>query len=263
MSNCATKDGSTYIIDLRGIKAEGNGCHTIYISDSSKQKLLHKIVYYVCNNLSFNVTGNGYVFDRNTINFAIQKNDGGMNHALYSCNPQSGLESLSCPFEDNRYEIASGVSSTFDADIVDGEYTVSVYIVDFFGELEAVPIFEEDCIIGNPDKFYFARSRIILNSFKKPEGGKIRLNNVFITDIQYLREEAIGAVYSGTLICNRKRFPVEVYKKGNSSLKFYIIDGDILLSANFNVDKNEFVKEEPNEKNIIPCSSCYYTKEIV
>lgn len=403
LSNCATKDGSTYIIDLRGIKAEGNGCHTIYISDSSKQKLLHKIVYYVCNNLSFNVTGNGYVFDRNTINFAIQKNDGGMNHALYSCNPQSGLESLSCPFEDgqivfalpyikwriddsdewyygsygrdlwreddtmhnncvieiencsrcdvsllindekvpvsssgkyllgdaltertknksndvvlrigkietrlftvynkpflsdididldnkridllpyyigdaltqflivlenedNRYEIASGVSSTFDADIVDGEYTVSVYIVDFFGELEAVPIFEEDCIIGNPDKFYFARSRIILNSFKKPEGGKIRLNNVFITDIQYLREEAIGAVYSGTLICNRKRFPVEVYKKGNSSLKFYIIDGDILLSANFNVDKNEFVKEEPNEKNIIPCSSCYYTKEIV
>ena len=165
--------------------------------------------------------------------------------------------------EDNRYEIASGVSSTFDADIVDGEYTVSVYIVDFFGELEAVPIFEEDCIIGNPDKFYFARSRISLNSFKKPEGGKIRLNNVFITDIQYLREEAIGAVYSGTLICNRKRFPVEVYKKGNSSLKFYIIDGDILLSANFNVDKNEFVKEEPNEKNIIPCSSCYYTKEIV
>lgn len=403
LSNCATKDGSTYIIDLRGIKAEGNGCHTIYISDSSKQKLLHKIVYYVCNNLSFNVTGNGYVFDRNTINFAIQKNDGGMNHALYSCNPQSGLESLSCPFEDgqivfalpyikwriddsdewyygsygrdlwredniihsncvveiencsrcdvsllindeevrasssgkfllgdaliehsknksndvvlrigksetrlftvynkpflsdididldnkridllpyyigdaltqflivlenadNRYEITSGTSSNFDMDIVDGKYTVSVYIVDFFGELEPAPIFEEDRIIGNPDKFYFARSRIILNSFKKPEGGKIRLNNVFITDIQYLREEVIGAVYSGILICNRKRFPVEVYKKGNSSLKFYIIDGDILLSANFNVDKNEFVKEEPNEKNIIPCSSCYYTKEIV
>ncbi len=403
LSNCATKDGNAYVIDLRKINAEGNGCHTIYISDSSKQKLLHKIVYYVNNSLSFNATGNGYVFDKNTINFAIQTNDSGINRALYSCNPQSGLESLSYPFddgqivfalpyikwriddsdewyygsygrdlwreddtihsncvieiencsrcnvsllindeevlvsssgkyllgdaliehtknksndvflrigksefrlftvynkpflsdididldnkvidllpyfigdaltqfsivlenEDNRYEITSSASSTFDIDIVDGEYTVSVYIADFFGELETTPIFEEDCIIGNPDKFYFAHSRIILNSFKKPEGGKIRLSNVFITDIQYLREEAIGTVYSGSLICNRKRFPVEVYKKGNSSLKFYIIDGDRLLSANFNIAKNEFVKDEPNEKNIIPCSSCYYTKEVV
>lgn len=403
LSSCATNDDNTYEIDLRKINAIGNGCHTIYISDSSKQKLLHKIVYYVNNSLSFNATGNGYVFDRDTINFAIQTNNDGINRALYSCNPQSGLESLSCSFddgqivfalpyikwriddsdewyygsydsdlwreddiihsncvveiencsrrdiallindeevpvsssgkyllgdaltertknksndvvlrigksetrlftvynkpflsdididldnkridllpyyigdaltqflivlenEDNRYEITSGVSSTFDADIVDGEYTVSVYIVDFFGELEAVPIFEEDCIIGNPDKFYFAHSRIILNSFKKPEGGKIRLSNVFITDIRYLREETIGAVYSGFLICNKKRFSVEVYKKGNSSLKFYIVDGDRLLPANFNTEKNEFVKDQPNEKNVIPCSSCYYTKEVV
>jgi len=403
LSNCATKDGSTYIIDLRKINAEGTGSHTIYISDSSKQKLLHRIVYYVDNSLSFNATGNGYVFDRDTINFAIQTNDGGINRALYTCNPQSGLESLSYPYddgqivfalpyikwriddsdewyygsygrdlwreddiihsncvieiencsrrditllindekvpvsssgkyllgdalieraknksndvilrigksetrlftvynkpflsdididldnkridlspyyigdtltqfsivlenEDNRYEITSGVSSTFDADIVDGEYTVSVYIADFFGELETVPIFEEDCVIGNPDKFYFSHSRIILNSFKKPEGGKIRLTNVFIADIRYLREEAIGAVYSGFLICNKKRFSVEVYKKGNSSLKFYIVDGDRLLPANFNTEKNEFVKDQPNEKNIIPCSSCYYIKEVI
>lgn len=401
LSSCATKDDNTYEIDLLKINAIGNGCHTIYISDSSKQKLLHKVVYYVNSELSFNITGNGYVFDRDTINFAIQTNDGGINRAIYSCNPQSGLENLSCPFEDgqivyelpyikwriddsdewyyesygrdlwreddiihsncvieidncsrrditllindeevpvsssgkyllgdalteraknksndvilrignsktrlftvhnkpflsdididldnkridllpyyigdaltqfsivlenedSRYEITSGVSSTFDADIVDGEYTVSVYIADFFGELETVPIFDEDCIIGNPDKFYFTHSRIILNSFKKPEGGKIRLSNVFITDIRYLREEAIGAVYSGFLICNRKRFSVEVYKKGNSSLKFYIVDGDRLLPANFNTEKNHFVKEEPNGKNIIPCSSCYYTKE--
>lgn len=163
--------------------------------------------------------------------------------------------------EDNRYEITSGVSSTFDIDIVDGEYTVSVYMADFFGKLEPTPIFEEDCIIGNPDKFYFAHSRIILNSFKKSEGGKIRLNNVFITDIRYLREEAIGAVYSGFLICNKKKFSVEVYKKGSSSLKFYIVDDDRLLPASFNTEKNDFVKEEPNGKNIIPCSSCYYTKE--
>lgn len=401
LNSCATNDDNTYEIDLRKINAIGNGCHTIYISDSSKQKLLHKVVYYVDNSLSFNTTCNGYVFDRDTINFAIQTNDGGINRALYSCNPQSGLESLSYPYddgqiifalpyikwriddsdewyygsygrdlwreddiihsncvieiencsrrdiallindeevpvassgkyllgdalteraknksndvilrignsetrlftvynkpflsdididldnkridllpyyigdaltqfsivlenEDNRYEITSGVSSTFDIDIVDGEYTVSVYMADFFGKLEPTPIFEEDCIIGNPDKFYFAHSRIILNSFKKSEGGKIRLNNVFITDIRYLREEAIGAVYSGFLICNKKKFSVEVYKKGSSSLKFYIVDDDRLLPASFNTEKNDFIKEEPNGKNIIPCSSCYYTKE--
>lgn len=403
ISNYATKDGNTYVIDLHKINAEGNGCHTIYISDSSKQKLLHKVVYYVNNTLSFNATRNGYVFDRNTVNFAIQTNEGEINRALYSCNPQSGLESLSFPFDDgqiafalpyikwriddsdewyygsygrdlwreddtihsncvieivncsqcdvsllindeevlisssgkyllgdalikrikeksndvnlridmnefrlftvhnkpfisdididldnkainflpyyigdgltqfsivleneyNQYEITSGTSSTFDIDIMDGEYTVSVYIIDFFGKLETIPIFKGDCTIGNPDKFYFVHSRIILNSFKKPEGGKIRLSNVFITDIQYLREESIGSVYSGSLRCNKKKFPVEVYKKGNNSLKFYIIEGDRLISANFNTAKNEFVKEEPNEKNTIPCSSCYYTKEVV
>lgn len=401
ISNCATKNCNAYAIDLHKVNAEGNGCHTIYISDSSKQKLLHKVVYYVNNTLSFNATRNGYVFDSKTVNFAIQMNDDGINRALYSCNPQSGLERLSYPFddgqiafalpyikwriddsdewyygsygrdlwreddtihsncvieiencsrcdvsllindeevlisssgkyllgdalikrtknksndvllridkstfrlftvhnkpslsdidinldnkvinlspyyigdgltkfsivlenEDNRYEITSGTSSTFDIDIIDGKYTVSVYIVDFFGESETSPIFKKDCTIGNPNKFYFSHSRIILNSFKKPEGGKIRLNNVFITDIHYLREEAIGAVYSGLLICNRKRFSVEVYKKGNNSLKFYIDDSDRLLSANYNTAKKEFVKEEPDGKNIIPCSSFYYTKE--
>ena len=84
---------------------------------------------------------------------------------------------------------------------------------------------------------------------------------MFITDIQYLREESIGAVYSGSLICNRKKFPIEVYKKGKNSLKFYIVDGDNLRPANFNTEKNEFVKDAPNGKNIVPCSSCYYTKE--
>jgi len=398
---CATKNDNIYKIDLKKIKAVGNGCHTIYISDSSNQKLLHKVVYYVNNELSFNVTGNGYVFDRNTINFEIQTNEDGIKRTLFSCNPQNGLERLSYPFdngqivlalpyikwriddsdewyygsygrdlwceddsihnncvieiennsqcdisllmndeevlvsssgkyllgdalikrsknesnkislrigrsrfslfsvynkpflsdididldnktvnllpyyvgdmltqfsivlenEDNRYEISSGVSSTFNIDIVDGEYTVSVYIADFFGELEPDPIFVEDRIVGNPEKFYFAHSRIILNSFKKSEGGKIKLNNAFIIDIQYLRKETIGTVYLGSLICNKKRFLVEVYKKDTSSLKFYIVEGDRLLPANFNTEKKEFVKEEPNGKNIIPCSSCYYTKE--
>ena len=61
---------------------------------------------------------------------------------------------------------------------------------------------------------------------------------MFITDIRYLREEAIGAVYSGFLICNKKKFSVEVYKKGSSSLKFYIVDDDRLLPASFNTEKN-------------------------
>lgn len=402
LSNCATKDGNAYIIDLHKINAVKNGCHSISVYDSYKRKLLHKVVYYINNNLSFNISGNGYVFDRNTINFAIQTNEDGINHTLYSCNPQSGLENLSYPFEDgqiifalpyirwriddsddwqygsygrdlwknadtihsncvieienrsqqsvtllindeeigasasgkyllgdvlierinnksndvnlrigqskirlftvynqpflsdididlddktvsllpyyigdtstlfsivlknedNYYELTSGVSSNFDTDIVDGEYTVSVYIVDFFGKKETAPILVvRDYIIGNPDKFYFTHSRIILTSFKKPEGGKIKLNNVFIVDIQYLKDEAIGAVYSGSLRCNKKRFSVEVYKKGNGSLKFYIVDGDRLLPANFNTEKKEFVTENPNGKNIIPCSSCYYIKE--
>lgn len=404
LNTCASKDGNAFVIDLHEIHAAENGCHTISVADSAKQKLLHSIVYYVNNYISFGFTGDGYIFDRNTINFAIQIKDGGISRAIYSCNPKCGLERLAYSFDNgeivfelpyikwriddsdewyygsygrnlwredntihsncvieiencsrcdvsllvndeevlvsssgkyllgdaliertknksndvilrvgksefhlftvynkpflsdididldnkvidllpyfigdaltqfsivlenecNRYEITSGATSTFDIDIVDGEYTVSVYIIDFFGELEKSYIFKSDCIIGNPDKFYFNHSRIVLNMAKKPEGGKIRFSNAFITDIQYLREEAIGTVYFGTLVCNKKRFPVEIYKKDNRSLKFYIVEGEKLLPSNYDTNKNEFTKEEINEKNkshIISCSSCYYSKE--
>lgn len=405
LSACSSKKGNAFVVDLREIRATENGVHTIYISDSAEQKLLHSVMYYVNNEIIFNITGNEYIFDKNSINFTIQSNDGETIDTVYSCIPKCGMERLLYSFdngefiielpyikwriddssewyfgkygkdfwkddnlihnnciieienyaqrnvkmlindeeipissngkyllgdalaeriknkendiilcideekfylfkvynnpvlsdidinleaksinlspyfigdpntqfsivlenEENYYEIASSVFSTFDIDIVDGEYVVSAYIVDFFGELGKSPILKkEDCIIGNPDKFYFKHSRIVLKTSKRLEGGKIRFRKTFITNLNYLREETIGAVYSGVLISNKKRFFVEVYKKSDKSLKFYIVEGEKLLSSNYDIIKNEFTKEEINENNknhIISCSSCYYDKE--
>ena len=163
----------------------------------------------------------------------------------------------------NCYQFHSGLKSSFEPDIVDGEYDVSIALLDFWEN--PVTLYEDYCVVGNPDKFCFDNKKIILKTFKKNEGGKVKLDNSSIVDLKYLREEKIGVVYSGVLINKKKRFNVEVYKKDENSLKFYFVNGDNLCSANYDLKKNEFTKENTrdDDASIIPCSSCYYNLEEV
>ncbi len=161
--------------------------------------------------------------------------------------------------EDHKYEFEASISDKFDKDIIDGEYDVRIYLVDFF---DNKTLLLDDCfIIGNPDKFCFDGCRIILTKFNRPNDKKVKLQNSYITDLRYLREEAIGSVYSGVLIDKRTRYDVEVYKKDERSLKFYFVKGEELLPIGFDLTKNAFTQAAIDSKNIISCTSCYYEIE--
>ena len=140
--------------------------------------------------------------------------------------------------------------------IVDDEYHVQVSLLNFYGE--AVHLYEDDYILGNPDKFYFNRRKIVLQSIRKPTGGKIKFL-FYIIELQYLREEAIGAVYSGILLNNKKRQSVEVYKKDERSLKLYYVAGEDLKSIYYDEKKKEFTDKDYS--GTISCSSFYYDSE--
>ena len=155
-----------------------------------------------------------------------------------------------------EYRFHAGINSTFEDTIVDDEYHVQVSLLDFFED--EVPLYEGDYVLGNPDKFYFNHRKIALKSVRRPAGGKIKFL-FYIVELQYLREEAIGAVYTGILLNNKKRQLVEVYKKDERSLKFYYVEREDLKPVYYDEKKKEFTdKEYPGT---IPCSSFYYDPE--
>lgn len=160
--------------------------------------------------------------------------------------------------EEREYCLHTPLTSTFEDTIVDNEYHVQVALVNFYGE--AVHLYEDDYILGNPDKFYFNRRKIALQSIRKPTGGKIKFL-FYIIELQYLREEAIGAVYSGILLNNKKRQSVEVYKKDERSLKLYYVSGEDLKSIYYDENKKEFTDKDYS--GTISCSSFYYDSEEV
>lgn len=158
--------------------------------------------------------------------------------------------------EEREYCLHTPLTSTFEDAIVDDEYHVQVSLLNFYGE--AVHLYEDDYILGNPDKFYFNRRKIALQSIRKPTGGKIKFL-FYIIELQYLREEPIGTVYSGILLNHKKRQPVEVYKKDERSLKFYYVSGEDLKPVYYDEKNKEFTDKECFET--IPCSSFYYDSE--
>lgn len=392
---CSTKTERGLRLDLDELRADGNGCHTILVSDIVKGKLLHEISYYISKEVSYHTGKNEFLFDEHTFNVYAQISNNGENQPLYSNNPKAGTEDLSfgydlgrivfslpfvkwrldkgewcyscsdrdfwhkdarlhnnciievdnrselsialflddkpisasdqgrfllgdalfeVPFsnshsvtmmigekeftlftvlykarlsdfdidigncsidlspyfigdndsefnvvlenEENEYSFHTRLTSTFEETIVDGEYHVSISILDFFGD--EIPLYEEDCLIGNPDKVYFNHRKIALQSTKKPSGGKIKFL-FYIDNLQYLREEVIGAVYAGILYNNKKRQQVEVYKKDDRSLKFYYVVGEELKPVYYDEKKKEFTDEE--KSGVIPCSSFYYDLE--
>lgn len=158
--------------------------------------------------------------------------------------------------EEREYCLHTPLTSTFVDTIIDDEYHVQVALLNFYGE--AVHLYEDDYILGNPDKFYFNRRKIALQSIRKPTGGKIKFL-FYIIELQYLREEAIGAVYSGILLNNKKRQSVEVYKKDERSLKLYYVSGEDLKSIYYDENKKEFTDKDYS--GTISCSSFYYDSE--
>ena len=161
--------------------------------------------------------------------------------------------------EDNEYEFETSIIDTFEEDIIDGEYDVEIYLVDFFDNKTL--LLDGGFVIGNPDKFCFDDCRIVLTKFNRPNAGKVKLQNSYIADLKYLREETIGSVYSGVLIDKRMKYDVEVYKKDERSLKFYFVKGEDLLPIGFDLTKNAFTQSTIDDKNIISCTSCYYDVE--
>lgn len=161
--------------------------------------------------------------------------------------------------ENNEYKLETSITDTFEADIIDGEYNVEIYLVDYFDNKTL--LLDGYYIIGNPDKFCFNDRKLVLTKFNRPNSGKIRLQNTYIIDLKYLREEAIGSVYSGALIDKRMRYNVEVYKKDERSLKFYFVKGEDLLPIGFDLTKNAFTQTTIDDKNIVSCTSCYYDVE--
>lgn len=160
---------------------------------------------------------------------------------------------------ENEYQFEANITDSFIAEIVDGEYDVDISLIDFFGN-EALLL--SDCyIIGNPDKFYFDDCRVILKKFNKPNAGSVKLQNSYMVDLRYLREEAIGSVYLGTLVDKKTKYNVEVYKKDNNSLKFYFVKGEDLLPIGYDLTNNSFTQKTIDDKDVIACTSCYYDIE--
>ena len=160
--------------------------------------------------------------------------------------------------EEKEHQFETGLTGIMKEQIAEGEYHIIVSLLDFFGD--STILYEGDYILGNPDKFYFDHRKIALRSIRKPSGGKVKFL-FYIVDLQYLREETIGAVYKGTLLNNKKRQEVEVYKKDDRSLKFYYTTEDNLKPVYYDEKKKEFTdKEYPGT---ISCSSFYYDSEEV
>lgn len=163
--------------------------------------------------------------------------------------------------DENKYEFEVGLTDSIEEEIIDGEYDVTISLLDFWEN--KIELLRECYIIGNPDKFCFDNCKVILTKFNVPDKGKFRLQDSFLTNLKYLREESIGSVYEGVLIDKRVRFPVEVYKKDENSLKFYFIKGEDLLPVGFDCSKKSFTQKEVDGDTVVACTSCYYDTEEV
>lgn len=392
---CSTKTEKGLRLALNEFHSNTNGCHTILLSDITKQKLLHEINYYISNDISYRTGEKQFLFGEHTFNLYAQLHHDEDNRPLFSYNPPSGIEESSfdhdtgtivfplpyikwridesewhysgdekdlwhkdkklhsnCVIEvdnhseyaitlfldetpistsksgnfllgdalsqastsknhsvklqvgdktfelfkvwyqaqlsdididienhvidlspyfignnnaefivtlkndEKEYQFETGLTGTIKEQIADGEYHISISLLDFFGD--STILYENDYILGNPNKFYFAHCKIALRSIRKPSGGKIKFL-FYIIDLQFLREETIGAVYKGTLLNNKKRQEVEVYKKDDRSLKFYYTAEDNLKPVYYNEKKKEFT--DIKSADTIPCPSCYYDLE--
>lgn len=165
--------------------------------------------------------------------------------------------------DENSYEFEVGIKENFNETIIDGEYDCEISLLDFWGK--KIPLLHDWYAIGNPDKFYFNNRKIILQSFKSAQGGKIKFRGAFIGDIEYLREERVGktyvSVYRGMLYDKGRRNPVEVYKKDENSLKIYFMDGSELKPVGYDIQKSAFTTSMIDDKVIVSCTSCYYSTE--
>lgn len=158
--------------------------------------------------------------------------------------------------DEQNYSLTLNENFEFDEDIEDNYYHVCIYLKDFFGDRKL--LLEGDYAIGNPDKIAFINSFIELTKFNKPDGGKVKLSDVYIMDIEYLRNEGEIALYSANLQYAKRKVPVEVHVRDSRVLTFYLVENESFSMMSYDLNKKMFVKSEPNGDNIIPCGACYY-----
>lgn len=231
-----------YLLGDALTKASHNKVNSIYLSIDGNKHLLFEVI----NKESLS-------------DFEIDIEEKTVDFSHYFIGETDARFLVSLSNDDNEYEFETSITDEFKEEILDGEYDVEISLIDFFGNL--TPLLNGSYVIGNPDKFCFNDCKLVLTKFNRPNSGKIRLQNTYIVDLKYLREETIGSVYSGVLIDKRMRYNVEVYKKDERSLKFYFIKGEDLLPIGFDLTKNAFTQTKIDDKNIISCTSCYYDVE--
>lgn len=161
--------------------------------------------------------------------------------------------------DDRNYSLVLDENFEFSDDIEDNYYYITVFLKDFFGDKKL--LLEGDYAIGNPDKIAFVNRNIELTKFNKPDGGKIKLSDSYIVNIEYLRNEGEIALYSGELQFAKRKVPVEVHVRDAKVLNFYLVENGSFSMMGYDTNKKMFVKEEPNGKNVIPCGACYYEVE--
>ncbi len=161
--------------------------------------------------------------------------------------------------EENSFEFDSPVSGSFDCEIEDDDYRVIIELKDFFGDGKV--LLDDWYSLGNIDKVAFKHAYISLTKFNRPIKGKVKLTDVIITDLDYLGNEKETAIYSGQLNDKGKKYSVEVYKKDDNALKFFLVKEGVFKTLNYDTCSNRFTEKESDGENIIPCGSCYYIKE--
>lgn len=145
--------------------------------------------------------------------------------------------------------------------IVEDYYDIEIYLLveNLYGEEKRLLRKLEDIPIGNVMKLEFENSRIIAQSVKTPIS-RIKFNDCKIDNIEYLRDD-LYPVYSGTLLQNRKRVPIEFERKDDKIIKIYTNFNDDLQLINVNAREKIFTTSPHDNKEIFECFSCYYKKE--
>ena len=161
--------------------------------------------------------------------------------------------------DEHKYEINCGMNDTFDVDIPDDEYDVQIYIKDFFGEDKL--LLKDRYFIGNSDKVCFKNKTIKLDKFKNPIVGKVKLSDVYIYNVNYLRNEGEIAIYEGILSQHRKEYKIEIHKRDERVLQFYYIGNGEFKNFTYDTIKKCLSLSDPNNESYVVCGSCYYEVE--
>ena len=249
-----------YLLGDKLINEKKEGVKTVYLKVNEERYKL------------FDITFNEMIEKKNVldINDIIYLEEKKIDLSEYFIGDEDSEFIIRLENEDSNYEIRCGVKSDIPQCIKEGEYDVTISLLDFF-DMEKC-LLKDTYIIGNPEKFYFDGYNVILRKFYGDGKDKIIPEKAYIVNIHCYKDSELDIIYRGLLKNKGNRFPVEFYKKdGNDSLRIYYVDkNDELSTVYYDKKAKVFIKmqEENNDnqekssllknENIVQCNSIYY-----